>query len=204
MLKALRPFMVVATLSFIISACMDPKGSGGQPAGIDGGSPGELDCVVRTQTYNVHLSSYQERKDSSAEVFENLCQDVPATGKTYFVVDLVSADKKIRNMPVAFRLVEEAAPPQKDAVPAVLRTLREIPAQIYKTGIMEMQVDFDRPGHYALFIDTGGLASADVVRVPLRVGVRAPFRLDWKTSVLLIGLVLTAFGFFAYHHLKAP
>jgi hypothetical protein len=179
------------------SACSKLDSEGRQPAGIDGGSPGELSCVIRTEAYNVHLSAYQERGGSSDQLFENLCQDLPDTGRTYLAVDLVSADKKVRDLPVTLRLVEESPSGQggSEAVPAILRTLRENPAKVYKTGIAEMQVDFDKPGYYALLIGAG---SMPVVRVPIRVGVRAPSLLDWQTSALLVGAVLAVLGFFMY------
>ncbi|MGH8644692.1 MAG: hypothetical protein ACREX4_09635 [Gammaproteobacteria bacterium] len=132
----------------------------------------KLSCLVTTDFYMVHFTAFQPRAGETdpKQMFRPYCHDLPDASTAYLTLDLV--DRDARKMPVGLKLVEEAqGAEQAELEPQ--RTLMEVPAKVYKHGVVETQADFDKPGHYALLVTIGGeaVAEEDTVRIPLRVGL---------------------------------
>ncbi len=174
-----------------------------QPEGLDGGSPGKLTCVTMTDFYIAHLTAYQDNPAAApGERFKPLCQDLPATGKTFLTVDMI--DRDVRQTPIAVKLVEEEVsdPDQANAAPPVLRTLLDIAPKLYKQGVVEAQADFNRPGHYALLVMVGDQAAAeDIIRIPLRVALGTGISME-KIIIYILPVMFVAFLFVSYRYYK--
>lgn len=130
-----------------------------------------LSCLVTTDFYIVHFTAFQPRagERDPKKMFRPYCQDLPEAAKAYLTVDLV--DRDVRKTPVGLKLVEQAQD-ATEGQPEAERTLMELPPKVYKTGVVEAQADFDKPGHYALLVNIGeAVAEEDTIRIPLRVGL---------------------------------
>jgi len=70
-------------------------------AAAHGDAPMEQDpCMRRAGESVVHFSSYQPQYELKAQY----CTEIPKTGETFLVVDLV--DPALRNVPVGMRIVK--------------------------------------------------------------------------------------------------
>ncbi len=144
-----------------------------QPTGIDGGSPGDPTCVIRSDHFSVHLSAYQNLNESS---LASHCQQLPQTGHTHLVLDLHSANGKIRHVPLQVRVIAESraeAGFKDDVLADPERTLTRLQPQTYKTGVVELDTDFDQPGKYALLVEGPQGDNNYTLRIPLQVALQA-------------------------------
>ncbi|MCO6428639.1 hypothetical protein [Nitrosomonas communis] len=70
----------------------------GTAAGHENVSPEDDVCVRQVGENMVRLSAYQPQNN----LFGQSCEEIPAAGETYLVVDLL--DKSMRNMPVGLKI----------------------------------------------------------------------------------------------------
>lgn len=112
------------------------------------GKRGDADCVVEKGHYTVHFSAYQQREHVEGmpgKEFDPYCEDVPSTGKTTLVFDLL--DRELREVPVAVRVVEAEAADRAEP-----RTVLYVPPTTYSNGIVTAEASFDRPGRYTAIV----------------------------------------------------
>ena len=131
-----------------------------------------LRCIVSTDFYMLNFTAFQPKAGDTdpREMFKPYCRDLPGTGKTYLTVDLI--DRDTRQMPISLRVIEEGLNAETGEVEQ-LRTIKEVAAQRYNTGVVETQVTFDKEGHYALLVGVGESASEeDIIKIDLNVGIK--------------------------------
>lgn len=157
-----------------------------------------LTCLITTDFYIVHLTTYQEPKkdsDSKRNKFEPYCQELPREGLTYLAIDFI--DRDLRQMPVEMKVVEAMPNPEVEGEMKDGAVIAHEPVKNYKTGVAQIQATFPRPGQYTLIVSVGDDMFADKIRIPLWVGVSSPFK--W-TSLLpyLIALFAAIIGYGLY------
>lgn len=149
-----------------------------------------LECLITTDFYIVHLSSYQEPKKTDSKKrhkFKPFCQELPEDGPSFLAIDFI--DRDLRQMPVGMQVVELKENPEGDDM-IDGATIAQTPTQTYKTGVAQIQVDFPKPGHYALVASVGDDMFADKIRIPLRVGIGSAFH--WSSFLPFLIAILTA------------
>ncbi len=157
-----------------------------------------LTCLITTDFYIVHLTTYQEPKkdgDSKRNKFEPYCQELPEDGLTYLAIDFI--DRDLRQMPVEMQVVEALPDPEAEGEMKDGATIAHEPVKQYSTGVAQIQANFPKPGQYTLIVSVGDDMFADRIRIPLWVGVSSPFK--W-TSLLpyLIALLAIVIGYGFY------
>ena len=157
----------------------------------------ELPCVVRKSLFAIHFAAYQAR-DATGERFSSYCQDLPYTGKTTLVFDLMHL--KMREMLVGVRIVE--ATKHNDP-----HTVVSIPAQTYASGVVTVEATFDTPGTYTAIVNLeefggGQVYGVDTISFPLRVGITPSLFTAIVGSIgpvfvilSLAGIVYTAYSY---------
>jgi hypothetical protein len=156
-----------------------------------------LSCVTKSKGYTVHFTAYQQRDvaemaENPGMSFQPYCQEIPEVGLTYITLDLV--DHYTRNQPVAVRIVEAAL--KKPGTIEELRTILEVPEEKYRSGTIELKVDFDTPALYAAVLTIGG----EEINIPVRVGIEKEAPLIRRLFPIFFGiLVLAALGYAAYY-----
>jgi hypothetical protein len=158
-----------------------------------------LECLITTDFYIVHLTSYQEPKDADSKrhKFKPFCQELPEHGPSFLAIDFI--DRDLRKMPIGMRVVEEIESAEDGGEMIDGATIAEIPAQLYKTGVAQIQADFPKPGRYALIVTVGDDMFADKIRIPLRVGIGSLF--SWASLLPYLILILAAaigYGIYRY------
>jgi hypothetical protein len=166
-----------------------------------------MTCLITNDFYALHFTALQKgRQKSESTEFVKYCQEVPAVGETFLTVDLL--DRDVRKTPVALRVIEEEYLGDGQE-PKELRTLAEVPKQIYKNGTADTRVDISQPGHYALIVSVGEdpFSEDDRVRIPFSVGLPAPTpsgswlaKLTWTAVAVFFGIM----GIIGFRTLTAP
>jgi hypothetical protein len=155
-----------------------------------------LECLITTDFYMVHLTAYQEPKETGGKVkrhkFQRFCQDLPDTGRSHLAIDLI--DRDLRQMQVSLRVVEETKDEGGEIIE--VKTIKEVGSQVYKNGVAQIQVDFPKAGQYALKVKVGDDIFADEIRIPLRVALGPGFA--WPLYLGLLILALVAFGILSF------
>jgi len=163
-----------------------------------------LTCLITTDFYIVHLTAYQEPKKDSDEKrhkFKPFCQELPDIGPSFLAIDFI--DRDLRQMPIGMRVVEQKENAESGEMEDGA-TIADSPAQIYKTGVTQIQVDFPKPGKYALIVSVGDDMFAEKINIPLRVGIGSEFK--WTSFLPYIIIILAAiigygiYRFFIYRH----
>ena len=143
------------------------------------------DCMVQSDFYIAHFTAFQEPEggvdlSNRMETFRPYCQELPYVGKTYMSLDLL--DRDVRQMPVAMKAVIQRLNPDTNEA-EILETIAEQPSRVYSNGVAEIQVTFEKKGHYLLIASIGEAAGEDdQLRVPLAVGL--PKTEEKKGSIL--------------------
>jgi len=163
-----------------------------------------LECMITTDFYIVHLSAYQEPKKDGKKrhTFKPFCQELPEPGASFLAIDFI--DRDLREKPIGMQVIELKDNPEGgEMIDGDI--IAESPAQIYKTGVAQIQVNFPKPGHYALIASVGDDAFfADKIRIPLRVGIGSEFHwsslLPYLTAIVLALLAYGIYRFFIFRH----
>jgi hypothetical protein len=90
--------------------------------------------------HEMHVSAYH----ASTGLFDELCMDIPGTGKVSITLDAV--DNAIRDMTTEIKVVKE------DGTGAEPVALAYLPPTRYPSGVATFTVDLDAPGKYALLV----------------------------------------------------
>ncbi len=164
-----------------------------------------LTCLITTDFYIVHLTTYQEPKkdgDSKRNKFEPYCQELPGDGLTYLAIDFI--DRDLRQMPVEMRVVEALPNPDVEGEMKDGATIAHEPVKQYNTGVAQIQADFPKPGQYTLIVSVGDDMFADKIRIPLWVGVSSPFKwtsfLPYLIAFLAVVVGYGLYRFFLFMH----
>jgi hypothetical protein len=163
-MKFLASFFFITSLNGPALAANNVRNPGDMRSKYTGAS---MSCLVANDFYAMHFTSMQQgRNKNEAHDFVKYCQEIPQIGMTFLTLDLL--DRDVRNLPIAVRVVEEEF--DQDGNPTTSKTLKEVPAKIYKNGTLDTSVDISTPGHYALIAEIGDdmITEDDRLRVPLQ------------------------------------
>ncbi len=141
-------------------------------------------CKVFIGGYQIHFAGYQpyDRRDPSR--FTEFCEDIPAVGHTFVVLDLI--DPELRTMPIAVRVVEDRGQANDDEAPVVF----EVPEESHPTGSFSYRYTFDKPGRFVGLITAGNGNERMVARFPFSVGRKTAW---WVYAfIFALGLVAAA------------
>ncbi len=162
-----------------------------------------LECMITTDFYIVHLTSYLVPKPDSEKrhAFKPFCQELPEHGSSYLAIDFI--DRDLRQMPVGMEVYELVDNPDgEDMINGQL--IATSPTQTYKTGVAQIQADFPKPGHYVLVASVGDDMFADKIRIPLRVGIGSAFHISslypYIFFILAVGCSYGIYRFSIYRH----
>ncbi len=143
-------------------------------------------CVLKVGRYVVHFAGYQplDKKDMSR--LTEFCEDIPAVGKTFVVLDLV--DPELRKMPIAVRVVQDLGPTNEEAGPVVF----EMPKESHPTGTFSYNYTFDKPGKFVGVITAGADTDEITARFPFSVG--QPKNNSWSLALYIAAAIAAAIG----------
>jgi len=164
-----------------------------------------LDCMITTDFYIVHLTSYQQPKPDGKKrhTFKPFCKELPEHGPSHLALDFI--DRDLRKMPIGMEVIELLDNPDGEEM-LDGKSIALITPQTYKTGVAQIQADFPKPGHYALIATVGDDMFADKIRIPLRVGIGSAFSIAFLYPYLFfIFVALIAYGiyrFFIYRFIR--
>ncbi len=149
----------------------------------------KLECLITTDFYIVHLTSYQEPKSDAEKrhKFEAFCQTLPDIGKSYLAVDFI--DRDLRQMAIKMHVVAKLDNPEGDEM-VDGKVIAETVVSNYKNGVAQIQVDFPEKGHYELVVTVGDDMFADKIKIPLRVGIGEA--LSWAFLVPVAYFIIVA------------
>lgn len=162
---------------------------------------GGVECSTTQGDFRVHFTAYQAPKGLQGGTYlERYCEQIPLPGEIFITLDIYKtygADI-VRDKPVAVRVLEGAPGAEAN------RTLLELPAKVYRSGIIELHPKLPAPGDYHLVVAIGENPSEEnTITIPVRVGVKSGFlSMDSTTrNMLLLMLVvlgiLTAYSFYS-------
>src|SRR5499426_3417823 len=123
----------------------------------------ELDknfCILKFGPYGMHLTEYQPDTSDRQE----LCGDVPSTGRTVVVLDFIEGE--LRSLPVEVRVIKDTGSEQDLQAITVLH----VPAKVYPSGFISLDHNFDQPGKYVGLITLGGTQEHHMARFPISIG----------------------------------
>lgn len=132
--------------------------------------------LVNFTAYNPNVVWEKDRDINKKGAYRKLCQDIPATGKTYISMDLNDA---LLEKTVQIRIENTASK----------ETLFEGPTQNYPSGIVSAEVDFPLAGRYTAILNVIESAEGETksIRIPLSIGPSEDsFILDVAIPLILI------------------
>lgn len=160
---------------------------------------GGLECAWTKGAYRVNFSAFQFPKGMEGGTYlERFCEQIPAPGEILMTLDIFQTygGVIIRDKPVAVRVVEGAPGAEAN------RTLLDLPAKVYGSGIVEMRPKLPAPGDYHLVVAIGENPSdEDTLTIPVRVE-SGFFSIDSETKrlflmMLVVLAALTAYSFYS-------
>jgi len=122
----------------------------------------ELDknfCILKFGPYGMHLTEYQPDTSDRQE----LCGDVPSTGRTVVVLDFIEGE--LRSLPIEVRVIKDTGSEQDLQAITVLH----LPPKVYTGGFINFEHSFSQPGKFIGIITVGG-KEEHVARFPISVG----------------------------------
>jgi hypothetical protein len=149
-------FLKPACLCFVMLAIGVPFSAQAQHGGH------ELEknfCILQIGPYGMHLTGYQP--DISGH--QELCGDVPGTGRTVLVLDYIEGE--LRSLPVEVRVIKDTGSEQDLQAITVLH----LPAKVYPGGFINFEYNFDKPGKFIGLVTVGG-TQEHVSRFPISIG----------------------------------
>jgi hypothetical protein len=136
-------------------------------------------CVRWVGESAVHFSSYQPQYELKAQY----CTDIPKTGETFLVVDLV--DPALRNVPVGLRIVKGNGRNEAEA-----QTVADWSSSHHPTGVVSGKATLDK-GLYRVIITAEG-QNPSRYQYLLRVQMIDYQKLVNSVVVPLLGVLLCA------------
>ena len=146
----------------------------------------ELDknfCILKLGPYGMHLTEYQP--DSSAQ--QELCGDVPSTGRTVLVLDYIEGE--LRSLPVEVRVMKDTGSEQDLQTITVLH----LPPKVYPGGFISFEYSFDQPGKFIGLVTVGG-KEEHVARFSFSVGESGVVSHFMHYIMIIVPLVAIAGG----------
>ena len=156
------------------------------PASAHGGvSIQEDQCVLTIGPYRMHLTGYQPEVAPE----KKFCEDIPAVGRAIIVLDYL--DTALRELATGVRIVEAEswAAAQAVAEDTQRPTVLDKPPGTYKTGTLQIEHRFDKPGYFVGLVTVQSNRQEQIVsRFPFSVGkatsqglIRSPsWRFSWR------------------------
>lgn len=138
-------------------------------------------CKLKVGPYSMHFTGYQPKANGNKE----FCEDIPQTGETVVVMDMV--DDVLRGMPVEVRVIRDTGDESKLEELTVLH----LPPKTYPAGSIALQYNFDKPGKYVGLVVAGDKGQY-TSRFPFSVAQeKVPYgRYFLLFVVLLLGFLL--------------
>ena len=150
-------------------------------AAAHGAVSGEDDpCLRRIGEQVIHFNAYQPQY----HLREQYCTDIPQTGDTFLVIDLV--DPALRNEPVGMRIMKGRG--SKDTADQLVADIRP---STHPDGILRGEITLDE-GLYAVTIATEKQNLMKRPQYLLRVHMTDYQKLVQTVAVPLLGLLFTA------------
>lgn len=137
-------------------------------------------CKLRLGRFYMHFTGYQVRPGRPNQEF---CEDIPGTGRTIIVMDAI--DQQLRTMPVRVQIVTDPGRGSAGSVEKQV-TVVDLPAKIYPSGSIPVEITFDQPGRFVGLV-TAGENGELVSRFPFSVGIARP---QYGFYALLASIVL--------------
>lgn len=150
-------------------------------------------CKLRIGRYKMHFAGYQPHDAKSLKRFSEFCEDIPANGTIYVVLDLI--DPELRAMPISVQVLEDRGRGNDNIAPVVF----EMPPESHPTGSLSYRHTFDKPGNFIGLVTAGSGAERIVARFPFSVGKTT----DWWTYASYLVLVLMVIGGIVYWGLRS-
>ncbi|MGH8657406.1 MAG: hypothetical protein ACREV4_02670 [Gammaproteobacteria bacterium] len=160
---------------------------------------GGVECATTQGAFRVHFTAYQAPQGLQGGTYlERYCEQIPLPGEIFMTLDIYKTHgfEIIRDKPVTVRVLEGAPGAEAN------RTLLELPAKIYRSGIVELHPKLPAPGDYHLLVAIGENPE-DTLTIPVRVGIKSGFlSINSATGrmllLMLVGLgILTAYSFYS-------
>ncbi|MGH8643663.1 MAG: hypothetical protein ACREX4_04040 [Gammaproteobacteria bacterium] len=162
---------------------------------------GGVECATTQGDFRVHFTAYQAPQGLQGSTYlERYCEQIPLPGEIFMTLDIYKTHgfEIIRDKPVTVRLLEGAPGAEAN------RTLLELPAKIYRSGIVELHPKLPAPGDYHLLVAIGENPSEeDTITIPVRVRIKSGFlSMDSATGRMLLLMlvvlgILTAYSFYS-------
>lgn len=104
----------------------------------------EDSCMRRIGENIIHLSAYQPQNDVEA----HYCTDIPLTGETLVVVDLV--DPALREMPIGVKVFRGSNETEGELI-------TNLKPAYYKDGVISTKSDLNEKGTYSITVTADGV-----------------------------------------------
>ncbi len=142
----------------------------------------EDSCVLTIGKYFMHFTGYQP----TLTVSEEFCEDIPATGETIIVLDIL--EKDLRSKPIEFRIIR-AGINENDTAAVSDNTFYVQPFSTYPGGTISItDLIFPEAGDFVGLLTVTLDEGAVVSRFPFSVGKGGGIPgYAWLIVVLLIG-----------------
>jgi hypothetical protein len=141
-------------------------------------------CTLSLGKYVIHFAGYQPLEKRDPSRYTEFCEDIPATGQTFVVLDLIDSD--LRKLPISVRVLEDQGRANDEVAPVVF----EMPRENHPTGSFSYRHTFEKPGKYVGLITAGGGSDQLVARFPFSVG-KKPENFWNYVFYAIAGLALT-------------
>lgn len=146
-----------------------------------GGVAIEFDtCVVELGKYRMHFTAYQQVTGG-----EEHCWDLPAPGQTNLVFDFT--DTEMRSKPIELRVVETGEGGEI-AVGGPIKTVAQVPTQVYPQGTLLLESEFEAGKRYMAVL-TMSDARPLVLKAPIQVVPK-----QGTSLYVMIGLAIMVIG----------
>jgi hypothetical protein len=153
----------------------------------------DMGCMLMAGMHEMQVAVFQSgsRDDS--------CPDIASPGSA--LITLSSTAKELRDLTTEVRLVRGEAAADSAAGNAKLDpvTVAYLPPKTYRTGVISLTANFDKPGKYALLVtvsDNNEMTMSG--HIPMTVGEASR---QWTYAFILSGVIIAAaFGYFVWDY----
>ena len=163
-------------------------------------------CLVTNDLYAIYFSAYLKPEGDLENIkgkdrnklLRSYCKKIPKSGSLYFTADLV--DEDVRETPISVRLVKQELIGEDERKVENFKdtgTIFEVPAKLYPRGMVEMHIELDKEGFYALYLSIGEentITEENILRIPMHVGVDpdavSPWHIALRILAVCLGLII--------------